>query len=222
MGVAEAGDIVEARLLPTPGSVLAMYTDGLIERRGQNIDEGIDLLGRVIATGVDTSSDRILRNVSEVIGAPDDDVALLLTTIGGAQTTFEVEIPAEPGTLPELRRRLRTWLLRRECSAAEAADVVLAVSEACNNAIEHAYRDREGTIALRVETDGASVRAVVEDQGSWQEPSAGDERGRGITLMRHLMTSAEIEPEANGTRVTLVLQLAVALETRRPAVPAAP
>jgi anti-sigma regulatory factor (Ser/Thr protein kinase) len=63
---------------------------------------------------------------------------------------------------------------------------------------------------------------VVEDQGSWQEPSAGDERGRGITLMRHLMTSAEIEPEANGTRVTLVLQLAVALETRRPAVPAAP
>jgi hypothetical protein len=36
------------------------------------------------------------------------------------------------------------------------------------------------------------------------------------------MTSAEIEPEANGTRVTLVLQLAVALETRRPAVPAAP
>ena len=190
MGVAEAGDIVEARLLPTPGSVLAMYTDGLIERRGQNIDEGIDLLGRVIATGVDTSSDRILRNVSEVIGAPDDDVALLLTTIGGAQTTFEVEIPAEPGALPELRRRLRTWLLRRECSAAEAADVVLAVSEACNNAIEHAYRDREGTIALRVEADGASVRAVVTDQGSWQEPSGSDERGRGITLMRHLMRSS--------------------------------
>ncbi len=87
-----------------------MYTDGLIERRGQNIDEGIDLLGRVIATGVDTSSDRIVRNVSEVIGAPDDDVALLLTTMDGAQTTFEVEIPAEPAALPELRRRLRAWL----------------------------------------------------------------------------------------------------------------
>ena len=70
IGVAEPGDIVEARLLPVRGSVLAMYTDGLIERRGQNIDEGIDLLGRVIATGVDTSSDRIVRNVSEVIGAP--------------------------------------------------------------------------------------------------------------------------------------------------------
>ena len=83
-----------------------MYTDGLIERRGQNIDEGIDLLGRVIATGVDTSPERIVRNVSEAIGAPDDDVALLLATME-ALIDFQVEVPADPSTLPELRRRLR-------------------------------------------------------------------------------------------------------------------
>ena len=83
-------------------------------------------------------------------------------------------------------------------------------------------RDREGTIALLIEVDGASVRAVVEDQGSWQEPSESDERGRGITLMRQLMSSAEIEAAANGTRVTLVLRLAVAQEARQPAIPTAP
>ena len=32
-----------------PGSILGIYTDGLIERRGPNIDAGVDLLGRVIA-----------------------------------------------------------------------------------------------------------------------------------------------------------------------------
>ena len=56
-----------------------------------------------------------------------------------------------------------------------------------------------------IETDGATVHAVVEDQGTWQEPAENEERGRGITLMRHLMSSAEIEHEDGGTRVTLVL-----------------
>ena len=55
-------------------------------------------------------------------------------------------MPAEPAVAAGLRRRLRTWLARHGCSASRAADMVLAVSEACNNAIEHAYRDREGTI----------------------------------------------------------------------------
>ena len=183
-----------------------MYTDGLIERRGQNIDEGIDLLGRVIATGVDTSPDRIVRNVSEAIGAPDDDVALLLATMD-VVTEFEVEVPADPSTLPELRRRLRAWLARQDCGAAESADVVLAVSEACNNAIEHAYRDRDGTLRVRIERVQTTIRAVVEDQGSWREPSGSDERGRGISLMKHLMHSTEIESDAGGTCITLVLHL---------------
>ena len=206
IGVAEPGDIVEARVLPSEHAVLAMYTDGLIERRGQNIDEGIDLLGHVIATGVDTSPERIVRNVSEAIGAPDDDVALLLVTMD-ALIDFQVEVPADPSTLPELRRRLRAWLARQECGAAESADVVLAVSEACNNAIEHAYRDHDGTLRARVEQVDGVIRAVIEDQGSWREPMPSDDRGRGITLMNHLMHSAELESDAGGTRVTLVLHL---------------
>ena len=196
-----------------------MYTDGLIERRGQNIDEGIDLLGRVIATERRVRRpDRIVRNVSAAIGAPDDDVALLVTTMDGARTTFEVEIPAEPVALPELRRRLRAWLQRRELRRRrEAADVVLAVSEACNNAIEHAYRRSRRHDRAAVIRDGRGDRAR-RDRGSGtvarDRPRTTSE-GAGITLMRHLMDSAEIETEAAGTRVTLVLQLAAERESGR-------
>ena len=51
------------------------------------------------------------------------------------------------------------------------------------------------------------IRAVIEDQGSWREPMPSADRGRGITLMNHLMHSAELESDAGGTRVTLVLHL---------------
>jgi anti-sigma regulatory factor (Ser/Thr protein kinase) len=208
IGVAEPGDIVEAQLVPAEHTVLAMYTDGLIERRGQNIDDGIDLLGRVIASSAAVVPDRILARVGETIGAPDDDVALLLLTTEATPAGFEVEIPAEPSALPDLRRRLRRWLERRDVGTTESADVVLAVSEACNNAIEHAYSEREGTIKLAIDVEQSAVRAVVEDQGTWRDAAeTSDERGRGITLMKHLMESAEIETDAGGTRVTLVLRL---------------
>jgi anti-sigma regulatory factor (Ser/Thr protein kinase) len=142
-----------------------------------------------------------------------------------ARAGFEVEVPAEAATLPELRRRLRAWLARRHCGPAESADLVLAVSEACNNAIEHGYRDRDrgGTIKLSIEVDQGTIRAVVEDQGSWHEtPGKTDERGRGITLMQHLMHTTEIESDANGTRVTLVLRVRAGRESGLIAAPATP
>ena len=223
IGVAEPGDIIEATVASTQDAVLAMYTDGLIERRGQNIDEGIDLLGRVVASSADVTPDRIVRNVSEALGAPDDDVALLLLTIEDTHLGFEVEVPAEPSTLPELRRRLRGWLERQQVGAAEAADVVLAVSEACNNAIEHAYRDREGTIKLRLDVEPNAVRALIEDKGTWLEATeSGGEGGRGIALMKHLTHSAEIESDANGTRVALVLHLRAGDESTLVGAPATP
>ena len=52
---------------------------------------------------------------------------------------FRVEIPADPLVVRELRARLKAWLERRGLTEEQVADTVLAVSEACNNAIEHGY-----------------------------------------------------------------------------------
>ena len=139
--------------------------------------------------------------ISEAIGRPADDVALLLASIEPASSSRS-SLQGRPDVLPGLRRRLRAWLARQGFEAA-SADVVLAVSEALNNAIEHAYREVEGTIRLRVAAEGALLRIQVSDHGHWSESEPNDERGRGILLMNSLMDSVEIESNGNGTTVTL-------------------
>ena len=116
--------------------------------------------------------------MSAAIGAPDDDVALLLIeTDGTGGVPGRVACRAVVATrdaAPATR-----WLERRGCGEARTADVVLAVSEACNNAIEHAYADRDGTFRVNVMRLHATITAVVEDQGSWRETEPSGEQGRG-------------------------------------------
>ncbi|AXI79882.1 SpoIIE family protein phosphatase [Peterkaempfera bronchialis] len=72
--------VTELRL--PPGSVLALYTDGLVEQPGADIGQGIDRLRSALAhTWTDSLADTAERLVREARYAPDrlDDVALLLT-----------------------------------------------------------------------------------------------------------------------------------------------
>ena len=104
-----------------------------------------------------------------------------------------------------MRRRLRAWLAHRSVDSDEAAGVVLAVSEACNNAIEHAYRDNGGG-PVKVSSgaaEGGVLRILVEDHGTWRDDAPSDDRGRGIKLMEQLMHSTDIQTGLHGTRVTL-------------------
>jgi anti-sigma regulatory factor (Ser/Thr protein kinase) len=55
---------------------------------------------------------------------------------------MEIEIPAHPAVLAG--RNAYAWLELRGLNEADRADAVLAISEACNNAVEHAYEHNEG------------------------------------------------------------------------------
>ena len=127
----------------------------------------------------------MLAEVTDVLGPGDDDVAFLVARVSGEPVPFEVEIPADPSELSALRRRLRTWFERHGFDQVEVDEILLAVSEACNNAIEHAYgENREGPIHVRVDRDAETLRVVVEDHGMWRDPTPSDERGRGLMLIQ--------------------------------------
>jgi anti-sigma regulatory factor (Ser/Thr protein kinase) len=203
LGVAEPSSIREERLRASERATLVLYTDGLIERRGDNIDHGIDVLGQVVAAEPSRPIARILAEVTEVLGPGTDDVAFLVARVDAAATPFEVEIPADPTELAGLRHRLRPWLSRRRFDRTEVDEILLAVSEACNNAIEHAYRDELGSVRLRLDDDGETLRAVVRDTGRWRDGDSGADRGRGLVIMRTVMDRIDVETGDHGTQVVL-------------------
>ncbi|MEU5535649.1 SpoIIE family protein phosphatase [Streptomyces sp. NPDC020362] len=71
-----------------PGSTLALYTDGLVERPGTDIEAQIDILARTLGVAMkgspadpeslDRAADRLLRTLIPDMAAHDDDVTLLL------------------------------------------------------------------------------------------------------------------------------------------------
>ncbi|MFE5945002.1 SpoIIE family protein phosphatase [Streptomyces sp. NPDC056480] len=69
------------RLQLDPGGVLALFTDGLVEKPGQDIDDGIELLRRALAATTSMplteAADRVIRDARQVTSRPDD-IALLL------------------------------------------------------------------------------------------------------------------------------------------------
>ncbi|MFJ2931358.1 SpoIIE family protein phosphatase [Streptomyces sp. NPDC087219] len=69
------------RLQLDPGGVLALFTDGLVEKPGQDIDDGIEQLRRALAATTSMplaeAADRVIRDARQVTSRPDD-IALLL------------------------------------------------------------------------------------------------------------------------------------------------
>jgi anti-sigma regulatory factor (Ser/Thr protein kinase)/GAF domain-containing protein len=223
MGVAGPADVVEA-VLPLPEeAVLVLYTDGLVERRGRDIDRTIGVLGELVSDEPGASPAALLTKMGAAIGPTDDDVALLVASIDLEQLVFEMEINADPKMLGGMRRRLEAWLMHREVDEADVVDVILSVSEACNNAIEHAYRDAGGgPVDITVAKEGDALRIVVEDHGLWRDQRSSEERGRGLMLISNLMHSTAIETGLHGTRVTFTRRLGAGQETAEEYASAAP
>jgi serine phosphatase RsbU (regulator of sigma subunit)/anti-sigma regulatory factor (Ser/Thr protein kinase) len=192
------------------GAVLLFYTDGLVERRGHSIDEGFERLRAAVATGP-RDPERLAAHVLErLLGDEErrDDVVLFVARLLPVAPR-EIDLRVEGGDtgLRHAREALRLWLAAAPVDEMTAHDVVLATWEACANATEHSLS--ESGFRLRVALVGDTIRVVVEDEGSWLPPSARPDRGRGLQLMRALMSSVEVEPGPHGTRVALERRLLV-------------
>ena len=78
-----------------------------------------------------------------------------------------------------MRQRLRGFLRKKTAlSDDETEDLLLAVSEAANNAVEHAQQPTEPFFEVCSEVDDEQVTVVVQDHGGWQQPASSVRRGR--------------------------------------------
>ena len=198
-----------------PGSALMLFTDGLVERKHESIDDGIaraaDVLVNTMKLPLDAVADAVLRQLAPAAGY-DDDVAMVIYRHELVPLRIESEATADK--LADIRRRLTSWLRAADVPDELTADIVLAVNEACTNSVEHAYRGHSvGTMLLEVEAIEGEVHARVGDWGSWKEPAVNPgSGGRGLILIRAISDSVELDCTPAGTTIGIKFRLPAAVE----------
>jgi serine phosphatase RsbU (regulator of sigma subunit)/DNA-binding response OmpR family regulator/anti-sigma regulatory factor (Ser/Thr protein kinase) len=182
---------------------LLLYTDGLVERRGESINVGLELLRTTLASGPRELEQLCSHVLAAAAGAAEDDVAILaVRRLAEGAGALELELPAEPRSVPAARHRLERWLSETGGGVDDFA-IKLAVSEACTNAVEHAYGPGGGhCFRLTAWRRDGEVVIEVADAGRWRAPR-GAHRGRGITMMEEVMDSVELERTPAGTVVRM-------------------
>jgi PAS domain S-box-containing protein len=206
VGAAEAAVFREETAVLEAGATLVLYTDGLVERRDQSLDERFEELAEVAARGALGLEDLCDRLLAQLLGPgdPADDVALIaVRTEAVATHGINLSLPAEPDALLGLRRHLGRFLHSAGATEAEAYEITLAISEACGNAIEHAYGPGDASFQVEVGVEGDELVAAVRDWGSWRKTRAASHRGRGLKIIDGIMDSAEVVQKDEGTVVRM-------------------
>ena len=83
------------------------------------------------------------------------------------------------------------------------ADVLVAVTEAATNAIEHGYGHDDTRMVVIEAAVSEDLRITVRAHGRWTGPIPRPERGRGVPLMRSMMDEVEIRRSDQGTIVRM-------------------
>jgi serine phosphatase RsbU (regulator of sigma subunit)/anti-sigma regulatory factor (Ser/Thr protein kinase) len=203
------GHVYDEQVLTlSAGETLVLYTDGLIERRGHQLEDGEKALVEVATSAPDEPElkcQAITNQLTEDIAITDDIAALVVQTVG-LNELLEVEVPAVPAQLGTARHLIRRWVEANEGTDDDCAAFAIAVSEACANSIEHAYGPLDATVALRASLVDGVATVTIRDSGKWREPRGGN-RGRGIPIMREFMDDVSIEHSNGGTTVNLMRRL---------------
>jgi anti-sigma regulatory factor (Ser/Thr protein kinase) len=195
-----------------PGAVLVMYTDGLVERPGEGLEDSLDRLIATVRDG-DENLEHLGDTLVDVLlpeGPGADDAALLMARAMPLGDTLVARFPAEVESIPGLRRLLGRWLDEAGATQRDVDDLTLAAAEAAANAIEHAYGLAPGVVELQASRDESDTVVTVEisDFGNWR-PARGTHRGRGLLLMEGLTDGVEVVRTGEGTTIELTRRLGV-------------
>jgi anti-sigma regulatory factor (Ser/Thr protein kinase)/GAF domain-containing protein len=194
------------------GSLLVLYTDGLIERRGEDLDRGFARLAAAAeqCAGFDTGTvcAELLRRMAPPGGFTDDVALLAVRPTGTTPRSFVRVFPAELTEMSAVRRQLRDWLTEVCPDVSRQHDVLVSAGEALANAVEHGSERYPGTtVSLEVFAVPDGIFATVGDSGRWAQDSSASQRhavrGRGIKLIHALSSYVQTTRSAHGTRVTM-------------------
>ncbi|MEU2422152.1 SpoIIE family protein phosphatase [Streptomyces sp. NPDC007851] len=169
------------------GSVVALFTDGVVEDRRTDIDSGIDRLAHVLTwqrCPLEELCDRVMSTLPP--GPQADDATLLLVRTRRLDTrqVSDLELPPDPAMVARARtdteRQLDSWGLSDLSFTAE-----LVVSELVTNSIRYAT----GPVVLRLIRDRSLLCEVSDNAHTaphLRRARRDDEGGRGLFLVAQM------------------------------------
>jgi anti-sigma regulatory factor (Ser/Thr protein kinase)/putative methionine-R-sulfoxide reductase with GAF domain len=203
LGAFPYGSSQEHELLLAAGETLVLYTDGLVERPGVPLGDGIDELVATVSEASDP--DEVCRLAIDQMAPPGgrrDDVAVVAVQNLEVPEDLRLRLAARPTMLAQVRTVLRRWLVRMQIGGQDASEIILAVNEACANAVEHAYSPAPAEFELKAIKHDGEVMFVITDTGRWRGPR-GSNRGRGLAIMNAAMDEVDLSSSLDGTEVTM-------------------
>ncbi|MEV5935088.1 SpoIIE family protein phosphatase [Streptomyces sp. NPDC052079] len=189
LGVGGGLPVETAELQLAADSRLVLYTDGLVEAQGRDIDVGLGRLREALARTDGASPDETCRAVIEAMlhTGSSDDIALLVARTRRLDPgqVGEWEVPEDPASVSRIRAEatamLESWGLGEVAFTTE-----LILSELVTNAIRYGA----SPIGLRLLRDGDSLICEVSDGTSTsphlRRAATTDEGGRGLFLVAQL------------------------------------
>ena len=117
---------------------------------------------------------------------------------------MNLKLPAEPSSIPTLRRQASRFAAEQGVGEEEVADVALAVSEAVTNAVKYANTaGAEGVVELSIAAEGQWLEVRVRDRGEGFGKGSSDGLGLGLTIIARLCADLRIVQEGDGTEVRM-------------------
>ncbi|MEV4319811.1 SpoIIE family protein phosphatase [Actinocrispum sp. NPDC049592] len=207
------GEFMAADDTMWPGETIVLYSDGVVERPGRTIVDGIAELAASAGTivrqngaGPRDLADRICHGaMDQVKGSRDDASMLAVTVLLPFVEPLVLSVPADPGRLTEVRRRLGLWLADLRLTEDDLVAVELSVIEAVTNSIEHAYGGADGIVHVEASLDDLGrIQLTVSDTGVWKPPNGEPGfRGRGLLMIRESMDHMRLAHTSKGTVVDM-------------------
>ena len=212
LGLDLATDIDVQQFVLPPGSMLVLYTDGLIEAT-RDVLEGERRLELALRDPALPQRDRAAQFLRDAVlgDAPRDDVAILVVSVDAAVPLQRWRFdPRWSDVATRVRRELCAALERAPLDPARILDVELIFAELVGNAMHYA----PGTVELILEAHDDRIVLHMLDKGpgfafSPRLPSdLYSEVGRGVFLIAHFASNFVVERRAGGgshARITFTI-----------------
>jgi serine phosphatase RsbU (regulator of sigma subunit)/anti-sigma regulatory factor (Ser/Thr protein kinase) len=226
LGILPDTDYPTTRLVLSPGEILLLCTDGLIETGGHDLETGLKRINAVLSTGLtDGSLDILADTLVEAVHGPlshrttgplsdrrEDDIALLLLRREPGGPTCDLPVRRTVLTVSqtdprqirtarhEIRALLHDWQIEDQVDAA-----MLLVSELVTNVLVHTDEDAVLTARILGMPGGRRLRIDVHDRNDdmphRRTPGEMASGGRGLLLIESLADAWGVDPHGDGKAI---------------------